>query len=158
MDSAALSPAIPAMRTIRRLIAVGVLMAVAACTGGQPGTASDPNQDAAAITSSSDLGAPTAQQDEGRSEARLPDPATLIGQTREDVTGLLGEPVFVRRDPPAEFWRYRHRTCVLELFFFERDGQHRLDHMATRQSALSATEDARKAQCLQALIATRAPS
>lgn len=48
-------------------------------------------------------------------------PDELLGMTVNQMTFLFGKPVFVRRDPPGEFWRYRSKMCVLELYFY-RDG------------------------------------
>lgn len=60
------------------------------------------------------------------------DPARLVGMTGTRISSLFGTPVFVRRDPPGEFWRYRGESCVLELFFYLRDGAQRVDHIETR--------------------------
>lgn len=63
------------------------------------------------------------------------DPASLVGMTGARITTLFGTPVFVRRDPPGEFWRYRGRTCVLELYFYLQNGAQRVDHIETRNAA-----------------------
>ena len=63
---------------------------------------------------------------------RVPAPEQLIGKTIVDITSLFGNPTFVRRDPPGEFWRYRFKGCVLELYFYERGGTWRVDHMEIR--------------------------
>ncbi|MFT5485495.1 MAG: hypothetical protein ACI9JL_002980 [Paracoccaceae bacterium] len=62
------------------------------------------------------------------------DPASLVGMTGERITALFGTPVFVRRDPPGEFWRYRGQACVLELFFYQQGGAQRVDHIETRNT------------------------
>ena len=62
-----------------------------------------------------------------------PAPEKIVGMTNEDVTALFGRPVFVRRDPPGEFWRYRAKTCVLELYFYRRAGAWRVDHLEMRR-------------------------
>ena len=76
------------------------------------------------------------------------DPASLVGMTGERVTALFGTPVFVRRDPPGEFWRYRGQTCVLELFFYLQRGAQRVDHLETRNTG-SKPED--RANCIAKL-------
>ena len=157
MSATKILPLCNAMPTelIRVIVICGL---VAACGGTPPGGTGASDQAATVISSSDDLSATNTPPAESPAEARLPAPADLIGETRDGVTGLLGDPVFVRRDPPAEFWRYRHKTCVLELFFYERGGAHRLDHMTTRRTDSIAAKDSEQARCLQALIATRTPS
>lgn len=49
-------------------------------------------------------------------------PPTLVGMSREDVTELLGPPMFRRRETPAEIWQYRAQTCTLDLFLYK-DGK-----------------------------------
>ena len=62
------------------------------------------------------------------------DPASLVGMTGASISSLFGTPVYVRRDPPGEFWRYRGKICVLELFFYLRGGTQTVDHIETRAS------------------------
>jgi hypothetical protein len=77
-----------------------------------------------------------------------PKPADLVGQSRERIAEWLGQPSFVRRDQPAEFWRYRHATCDLELFFYETAGALRLDHFEMRLGDKSGATDG---DCLRSL-------
>jgi|SaaInlStandDraft_2_1057019.scaffolds.fasta_scaffold121224_1 hypothetical protein len=63
------------------------------------------------------------------------DPASLVGMTGTRISSLFGDPIFVRRDPPGEFWRYRGKTCVLELFFYLRGDTQKVDHIETRASS-----------------------
>ena len=118
----------------RRLIilaACAVLSGCVAQTGGPAGettpandrTASTPQQRPNAVA---EPAAPPQQ-------AAI-DPASLVGMTGERITALFGTPVFVRRDPPGEFWRYRGKTCVLELFFYPGAGSQRVDHIETRNT------------------------
>ncbi len=78
----------------------------------------------------------------------VPRPADLIDQSRERVAEWLGRPNFVRRDPPAEFWRYRHGACDLELYFYETAGALRLDHFERRLGDKSGATDG---DCLRVL-------
>ena len=72
-------------------------------------------------------------------------PSSLIGHTITQISALFGTPVFVRRDPPGEFWRYRSKSCVLEMFFYRRAGAVRLDHLETRgNGAASKDKSARR--------------
>ena len=61
-------------------------------------------------------------------------PEELLGMTANRITSLFGKPVFVRRDPPGEFWRYRSKMCVIELYFY-RDGEsQRVEHKEMRKT------------------------
>jgi len=51
----------------------------------------------------------------------LPGPDSLIGLSSDAVTAVLGPPQFRRREAPAQIWRYRTKTCFLDLFLY-RDG------------------------------------
>jgi hypothetical protein len=75
----------------------------------------------------------------------------LVGMTGERISSLFGTPIFVRRDPPGEFWRYRGKSCVLELFFYGRDSRHRVDHFETRRSGGNPVD---RAACLASLRKT----
>lgn len=130
----------------RRLIVVALCAALSACVAqtNRPGTTetpvddqsmSEPQQPGTVVT-------PTPPQ-----QAAI-DPASLVGMTGERVTALFGTPVFVRRDPPGEFWRYRGQTCVLELFFYLQGGAQRVDHLETRNTG-SKPED--RANCIAKL-------
>ncbi len=51
--------------------------------------------------------------------ARQPAPPTrLLGLAAERLVDALGAPTLRRRDPPAEFWQYAGRSCVLHLFLY----------------------------------------
>lgn len=146
-----------------RAAAAAGLLALTACAGPPPGgngrqAAASPDDaigqaraDPAWAAPDNGGGRPAEQR-----AATAPDPDTLVGMTRDRITGLLGEPVFVRRDPPAEFWRYRHVDCVLELIFYDTAGEQRLSHLASRGGDGRGGEGrAADARCLAALIASR---
>jgi hypothetical protein len=60
----------------------------------------------------------------------------LVGLSREAVSERYGAAGFVRRDGPAEVWRYRARECFLELFLYrETDGSQRVAHVDARNFA-----------------------
>lgn len=84
--------------------------------------------------------------------AALTGPAALDGMTRERVSHLFGEPVFVRRDPPAEFWRYRSRNCLLELYFYERGGRMQVRHVDLRSPVNGGVTPG--PECVRALAAS----
>ena len=75
--------------------------------------------------------------------------------TGANISSLFGAPVFVRRDPPGEFWRYRGTTCVLELFFYIRGGTPTVDHIETRASDGAKLD---RADCVATLRKTPARS
>ncbi|MBO6563049.1 MAG: hypothetical protein JJ959_21065 [Nisaea sp.] len=62
----------------------------------------------------------TAQLPPGFSAAER-DPSRLLDLRRRDLSAILGEPAFVRRDMSAEVWQYRTEACVLDLFLYEID-------------------------------------
>jgi hypothetical protein len=61
-------------------------------------------------------------------------PAPLKGLDHTQVTALLGEPQFMRRDRPAQIWQYRSARCALDLFLYEDPGgaTHRVQHLEVR--------------------------
>lgn len=51
------------------------------------------------------------------------DIARLTGASRDRLRDMLGPASFVRRDGPAEIWRYAAEDCYLDVFLYrERDG------------------------------------
>ena len=61
-------------------------------------------------------------------------PEELLGMTANRMTSLFGKPVFVRRDPPGEFWRYRSKMCALELYFYSDGEGQRVEHKEMRKN------------------------
>jgi len=119
------------------------------------GAATDEESAAPGAAASGQAGSDRAALSDGTETAAAPvDPGTVIGRTRAQVDALLGPPVFIRRDGKAEFWRYRHRSCVLELYFYPHNGESALGHMEIRGGNKPA-DDAIKARCLGALIASQ---
>ena len=77
----------------------------------------------------------------------------LIGLTREDVTARFGPAGFVRRDGPAEVWRYRATECFLELFIYrDADNSQRVAHVDARNFA---GRPASADTCLTRLVAEK---
>ena len=50
-------------------------------------------------------------------------PERLMGLGVEDLIIVLGNPRFVRRDSSAQLWRYRNKSCILDLFLYRNGGQ-----------------------------------
>lgn len=75
--------------------------------------------------------------------------AELRNMTADTLAGALGKPEFTRRDAPAQLWRYRGQTCVLDLFLYaDANGIYRVAHIESRD-ATAASMDA--AICLAQL-------
>jgi hypothetical protein len=65
---------------------------------------------------------------------------------------LLGPPLSVRRDDPAEAWQYATDDCILDLFFYQETGSWRVAHIEARTiAALDAPADA----CVKSVLAVR---
>lgn len=77
----------------------------------------------------------------------------LIGLTREDVAARFGPAGFVRRDGPAEVWRYRATECFLEIFIYrDSDNGQRVAHVDARNFA---GRPASADTCLTRLVAEK---
>lgn len=77
----------------------------------------------------------------------------LYGLPSTAVVAALGPAGFVRRDGPAEIWRYAAGPCFLDVFFYrESDGQ-KVNYVAARprNAARPVTTDS----CYRALLAER---
>jgi hypothetical protein len=63
------------------------------------------------------------------------DPDRLMGLGTTDLTRMLGDPRFVRRDSSAQLWRYRNKTCILDLFLYRGKGrpEYEVSHIETRR-------------------------
>ena len=65
----------------------------------------------------------------------IPSQASLMGNSAGELLNLLGEPDFVRRDPPAELWQYHTPSCILDLYLYEDSLQnYSLNHLEVRAS------------------------
>ena len=50
-------------------------------------------------------------------------PERLMGLGVGELIIMLGSPRFVRRDSSAQLWRYRNKSCILDLFLYRNDDQ-----------------------------------
>ena len=86
------------------------------------------------------------------------DPGRLLGLDQGALRTLLGNPRFVRRDDPARMWRYRHASCVLDLFLYAEPGDaaksFKVRHVEARAPGAKA---ASTRSCLRALLSDRRP-
>ena len=86
--------------------------------------------------------------------ANLGRPDRLVGLPPLEVTALLGEPGFLRRDGPSELWQYRGETCVLDIFLHKDANGARVTHVEMRgRSVARADVDG----CWRTLVATAKP-
>jgi len=86
------------------------------------------------------------------------DPGQLLGLDVKSLTRLLGTPRFMRRDPPAQLWRYRDEDCILDLFLYVAAGKKTgstVRHFETRSLSKS---NMTTRSCLRALLIARRPS
>jgi len=85
------------------------------------------------------------------------DPRRLLGLDVKSLTGLLGAPRFTRRDPPAQLWRYRDESCILDLFLYE-DSEKKTGSTVRHFEARGLTKTSMTARiCLRALLTARQP-
>jgi hypothetical protein len=107
---------------------------LAACAGAPAGAPAEAAPAAASVAA-----APPAANGEAPQTAAVPAAAgvrALIGIDRAAVLARFGDAAFVRRDGPAEVWRYKAPECFLELFIYrERDGSQRVTHVDARNFA-----------------------
>ncbi|MBV5324799.1 MAG: hypothetical protein J0626_05755, partial [Rhodospirillaceae bacterium] len=68
-------------------------------------------------------------------------PETLKGLSAAQAESELGQPSFRRRDPPAEIWQYRVRSCTLDLFLYEEGDTRVVNHFAVRTPGGTAISD-----------------
>ena len=86
--------------------------------------------------------------------ANLGRPDRLVGLPPLEVTALLGEPGFSRRDGPAELWQYRGESCVLDLFLHKDGPALRVTHVEVRGRSVSRVD---VDGCWRALVQTAKP-
>jgi len=100
-----------------------------ACAGGPPPPATvAPAPAAEAPAPAAPAAAPQTAAVPAATGARA-----LIGLTRENVVERFGPAGFVRRDGPAEVWRYRATECFLEFFIYrDAGGGQRVTHVDAR--------------------------
>ena len=82
------------------------------------------------------------------------DPAGLLGKEPAAVARLLGAPDLERVEEPALIWQYRGQACVVDLFFYPREGGgaatgKAVVHVEARDAKISKI-DARR--CLNSLM------
>jgi hypothetical protein len=103
--------------------------------------------------------APPAEAAVPAAPARPPapsDPRRLIGLTQERIESMLGQADFVRRDGPAQIWRYDAEDCSLDVFLFREGEMQRVTHVASRARKVDGPDVALNACYARVLGARRA--
>jgi hypothetical protein len=113
---------------VARALSVGVVLALfglSACVEGpEPVEAAAPAPAPAAVPPAAPAAGNPVVPDAPPPEPRKPvlTISSLMGADRDTIVRLLGPPSFLRRDPPAELWRYRAADCLLDLYLYPPDG------------------------------------
>ncbi len=133
--------------TIARAVAACVCLVAAACAGDQPRGVqterdSAPGDGVSAAPAAFVRGAP--------SEA-----APLLGFSAAKVRETLGPAGFVRRDGPAEIWRYASAECTLDLFLYRDQNETTVAHMEARPRGAQRVS---AKSCYERLLAIRRAS
>jgi hypothetical protein len=82
-----------------------------------------------------------------------PDVEHLRGLSAADLERLLGEPEFVRQEPPAVIWQYRSAECVLDLFLYRSADELRVAYAEAHDRGVIRVS---QSDCYAGLIASRA--
>jgi hypothetical protein len=89
--------------------------------------------------------------------ALLDDPRVLLGLQQDQVSALLGAPIFVRVDHGAAIWQYHRDNCVLHVFLYALDGDQtsRVAHYELRDDSdgLPITDASAQRRCVSVLTA-----
>jgi hypothetical protein len=120
-DPVASDPVKSAGRLWRVVLCVGLVGLAAACAGAPaadtPGPVAVANPPSDAAPSQNQAAQPTTAPEIAAAPAAVGARA-LVGLGREALVARLGPANFVRRDGPAEVWRYRTAECYFEAFLY----------------------------------------
>lgn len=107
----------------------GPLLALTACSG-QPGGGDAPSTalDAGPAAGATAHAVPSSSAPERAAPALRAD--DLYGMQPLAVSGLLGSPTLLRREPPAEIWQYAGLGCTMHIFIYrDPDGAQHVVHV-----------------------------
>lgn len=78
----------------------------------------------------------------------------LVGMDSREVEGLLGAPVMLRREQPAQYWRYSHGGCAIDMFLYAdaATGALRVAHVAVRPDGARAPLSNPRCEQMQASL------
>ncbi|MBI3453343.1 MAG: hypothetical protein HY057_11075 [Rhodospirillales bacterium] len=88
--------------------------------------------------------------------SRAPDDAhRLVGYGFEQLQDALGPAPFVRRDGPAQIWRYEADECYFDVFLYRGKSGLRVTHVETRARGIAPVATG---ACYDRIIALRRPA
>lgn len=147
---------------IRRSIAAFVLAAALSVAGCQATNVADGTQRprstaeagiAYAAPGPDDTTKPAADTDNAPARVRLTDaeldPGRLLDITGTDVSHILGDPGFVRREASARVWQYTVADCVLDVFLYDEASGYRVVYYEFRPMA---GQDISELECFEAML------
>lgn len=79
-------------------------------------------------------------------------PTRLHNLSGNEIVALLGEPGFKREENPAQVWRYRSESCVLELILYRSDRDLQVRHVEARDDRFRAVQ---YNACIESVTASR---
>ncbi len=79
-------------------------------------------------------------------------PTRLNNMSGAQIVAMLGEPGFKREENPAQIWRYRSDSCVLELMLYRLDRDLQVRHVEARDDKFRAVA---QNACIDSIAAMR---
>lgn len=79
-------------------------------------------------------------------------PTRLNNLSGTQIIAMLGEPGFKREENPAQIWRYRSDSCVLELMLYRLDRDLQVRHVEARDDKFRAVA---QNACIDSIAAMR---
>ncbi|MFC0386574.1 hypothetical protein [Muricoccus vinaceus] len=156
----AAQPHPPPAGALGRLLAAGVALALAGCAPAPDQTASRVLEEVLEShrASMAAVEAPAEARSRGMAPVGRAAPgsvASLLGQSREGVIAVLGQPTRRRPEGDAEIWLYQGRNCAVDVVLYQ-DGAGRaarVPRVAWAAARASGTERRTEAGCLSELVA-----
>jgi hypothetical protein len=65
----------------------------------------------------------------------------FIGMASDEIINLLGMPIFIRRESPAEIWQYQSNICFIDIFFYKKDSKLFAKHSEFRSNGVKKTNN-----------------
>ncbi|OFX09653.1 MAG: hypothetical protein A2516_07585 [Alphaproteobacteria bacterium RIFOXYD12_FULL_60_8] len=82
-----------------------------------------------------------------------------MGKDEATLLHLLGKPLLVRREAPAQVWQYHGETCVLDFFLYQDAGQDAGPFVVTYTETRAKAEDKVTPEtCLEQVLAKPIPA
>jgi hypothetical protein len=77
------------------------------------------------------------------------DPKELVGLDNMAVRRALGDPVWIRKEQPAQVWQYATADCIVDLYLYDENGALKVTFVEARSHKAEAEPTAR---CLKSLL------